>query len=148
MRKLLIVANVSKEHIRKFHIPVIAYMKDQLWQVDVACRMDAPIPECDHAFDLPCDRNPFSGGITKSIRILKDILSKDSYDAILCNTVTGGLIGRIAAKSFRKNGLKVFYLNHGLRSYRKKIEWLINLLTLAGYEFITFRQLAEKMKNA
>ena len=48
-------------------------------------------------------------------------------------------------------GLKMydrFYLNHGLRSYRKKIEWLINLLTLAGYEFLTFRQLAEKMKNA
>lgn len=118
MQKLLIVANVSKEHIRKFHIPVIAYMKDHLWQVDVACRMDAPIPECDHAFDLPCDRNPFSGGITKSIRILKDILSKGSYDAILCNTVTGGLIGRIAAKSFRKNGLKVFYLNHGLHFFK------------------------------
>lgn len=118
MRKLLIVANVSKEHIRKFHIPVIRHMKSQGWQVDVACRLDAPVPECDHAFDLPCDRNPFSGGITKSIRILKNILKQESYDFILCNTITGGLIGRIAAKPFRKKGLKVLYLNHGLHFFK------------------------------
>ena len=118
MQKLLIVANVSKEHIRKFHIPVIAYMKEQGWQVDVACRLDAAVPECDHAYDLPCDRNPFSGDNIKSIRILKDILKQESYDAILCNTVTGGLIGRIAAKPFRKKGLKVFYLNHGLHFFK------------------------------
>lgn len=41
-----------------------------------------------------------------------------------------------------------FYLNYGLRSFRKKIEWIIGTLRRAGYEFITFRQLAEEMKNA
>lgn len=62
MKKLLLVANVSKEHIRKFHIPFILRMKELGWQVDVACKMDAPIPECDHCYNLPCDRNPFVGG--------------------------------------------------------------------------------------
>ena len=117
MRKMLIVANVSKEHVRKFHLPFIVYMKKQGWQVDVACRMDAPIPECDHTFDLPCDRNPFYGEIGKSIEILKNLLQKESYDVLVCNTITGAIIARLAARPFRKKGLKVFYINHGLHFF-------------------------------
>lgn len=117
MPKLLLVANVSKEHIRKFHIPFITLLKEHGWCVDVACRLDEPVPECDNAYDLPCDRNPFSGGITKSVKILKDVLKKNTYDVVLCNTIVGSIIGRMAAATFRKNGLKVFYLNHGLHFF-------------------------------
>lgn len=117
MQKLLLVANVSKEHIRKFHIPLIALLKERGWRVDVACRLDEPVPECDNAFDLPCDRDPFRGGITKSIKVLKDVLNKNTYDVVLCNTIVGSIISRIAAAPFRKNGMKVFYLNHGLHFF-------------------------------
>ena len=41
-----------------------------------------------------------------------------------------------------------FYLNYGIRSYHKKVEWIITLLTAAGFEFVTFRELAAKLKNA
>lgn len=38
MHKVLIVANVSKEHIRKFHIPFISFMRKKdglsMWLVD------------------------------------------------------------------------------------------------------------------
>lgn len=117
MKKILLVANVSKEHVRKFHIPFILRMKQLGWQVDVACRMDAPIPECDCCYDLPCDRNPFAGGIRKSIKILEKIIRKNNYDVVHCNTVTGSIVARFAAKSFRKKGLKVIYTNHGLHFY-------------------------------
>ena len=117
MSKLLLVANVSKEHIRKFHIPFILRMKEAGWRVDVACRLDAPIPECNHTFDLPCDRNPFRGGISKSVKVLKSILQENAYDVVLCNTVVGSLVARLAANSFRKTGLKVIYLNHGLHFF-------------------------------
>lgn len=117
MPKLLLVANVSKEHIRKFHIPLIALLKERGWQVDVACRLDEPVPECDHAYDLPCDRNPFNGGITKSIKRLKEILRENTYDVVLCNTIVGSIIGRMTAAPFRKQGLKVIYLNHGLHFF-------------------------------
>ena len=117
MRRLLLVANVSKEHIRKFHIPLIAMLKADGWTVDVACRLDEPVPEADHAYDLPCDRNPFKGGISKSVDILKGILRKNRYDVLLCNTVVGAMVARLAADSFRKNGLKVIYLNHGLHFF-------------------------------
>lgn len=117
MRKLLLVANVSKEHIRKFHIPFIARLRDRGWQVDAACRLDEPIPECDHAYDLPCDRSPFKGRITESIQCLKKVLSENTYDVVLCNTIVGSIIGRVAAMPFRKKGLKVIYLNHGLHFF-------------------------------
>lgn len=117
MQKLLLVANVSKEHIRKFHIPFILRLRSMGWQVDVACRLDEPIPECDNAYDLPCDRNPFKGGITKSVGILKEIIGRNGYTIVLCNTVVGSIIARLAAETFRKNGLKVIYLNHGLHFF-------------------------------
>lgn len=117
MKKLLLVANSSKEHVRKFHIPFITYMKQNGWQVDVACRMDEQISECDNSYDLPYDRNPFKGGLYKSILCLRDILKQNEYDVIHCNTITGSLVARIAAIPFRKNGLKVFYINHGLHFF-------------------------------
>lgn len=131
MKKLIIVANVSKEHIRKFHIPLIELLKEHGWQVDVACRLDEPVPEADNAFDLPCDRNPFQGGISKSVSILKRILQKNNYDILLCNTVVGSMVARLAAAPFRKGGLKVIYLNHGLHFFpgASAIRWAMGYPT-------------------
>ena len=41
-----------------------------------------------------------------------------------------------------------YYLNHGLRSYPRKIEWIIQTLIRTGYRFVTFEELSEKMQNA
>lgn len=117
MHKLLLVANVSKEHIRKFYIPFIELLQKSGWSVDVACRMDVPVPECDNAYDLPCDRNPFRGGISKSVKILKKILRQNHYDLLVCTTVVGSIVARLAAAAFRKSGLKVIYLCHGLHFF-------------------------------
>lgn len=117
MKKLIIVANASKEHIRKFYVPFMDKLHEKGWTVDVACRMDAPIPECDTTYDLPCDRNPFYGGITKSVKILKAILQKNDYDIVVCSTVVGSIIARLAAAAFRKKGLKVIYMCHGLHFF-------------------------------
>ena len=116
-RNLLIVANVSKEHIRKFHIPFIEYMKSQGWGIDVACKLDVPIPECDTAFDLPCDRNPLQGGIKQSVSLLKKILKQKDYDAVICNTLTGSIVARLAKKTLGKKAPKLFYINHGLHFF-------------------------------
>ena len=117
MSKILLVANVSKEHIRKFYIPFIKQMQEGGWMVDVACRMDVPVPEADNAYDLPCDRNPFRGGIGKSVKRLKRILQGNDYDILVCSTVVGSIIARLAAAPFRKHGLKVIYLCHGLHFF-------------------------------
>lgn len=147
MNKLLIVANVSREHIRKFYIPFILFMREKGWMVDVACRLDADIPEADHEFDLPCDRNPFSGGIRKSIARLKKIMKENQYDVVHCNTITGGIIARAAARTARREGTKVFYTNHGLHYFKGAglkrwlmgypMEWILAPLTDV---FITINQ--------
>ena len=85
--------------------------------MDVACRMDVPVPEADHTFDLPCDRNPFHGGIGKSVKRLKQILRDGHYDLLVCSTVVGSIVARMAADSFRKDGLKVIYMCHGLHFF-------------------------------
>ena len=118
MPKLLLVANVSKEHIRKFHIPFILRMKELGWQVDVACRLDEPVPECDHAYDLPCDRNPLRGGLTGSIRLLRQLVRDNGYDVVHCNTVTGAIVARLACAPLRKKGVKVFYTCHGMHFFK------------------------------
>ena len=118
MKKLLLVANVSKEHIRKFHIPFILRMKELGWQVDVACRLDEPVSECDHAYDLPCDRNPLRGGLTESIRMLRQLVRENGYDVVHCNTVTGAIVARIACAPLRKQGVRVFYTCHGMHFFK------------------------------
>ena len=117
MKKIIIVANASKEHIRKFCIPFIDRLHTNGWMVDVACRMDVPVPECDTAYDLPCDRNPFRGGLFKSVKILREILRKNEYDILVCSTVVGAMVARLAAAPFRKKGLKVIYMCHGIHFF-------------------------------
>lgn len=117
MKKLIIVANASKEHIRKFCIPFIDRLHANGWTVDVACRLDVPVPECDNAYDLPCDRNPFRGGLLKSVKALKEIIRKNEYDLLVCSTVVGAMIARLASAPFRKNGLKVIYMCHGIHFF-------------------------------
>lgn len=126
MHKLLLVANVSKEHIRKFHIPFILRMKELGWQVDVACRLDEPVPECDRAFDLPCDRNPLRGGLNKSVRVLRRIIRENEYDVVHCNTVTGAIVARLACAPLRRRGVKVFYTCHGMHFFKgaSVVRWL------------------------
>ena len=118
MHKVLVVANVSKEHIRKFHIPFILFMKKKGWIVDVACRLDAPVPEASNQFNLPCNRNPLLGGLVRSIIQLKKIIDNNQYDVIHCNTITGSIIARWASIKARKKGTKVFYTNHGLHYFK------------------------------
>ena len=95
--KILLVANVAKEHVLKFHIPTISMLKNYGWQVDVACKMDAPIPCCDHTFNLSVERNPFHFKTVKAIAELRRIIRENGYDIVYCHTVTGSLVARLAA---------------------------------------------------
>lgn len=117
-KKILFVANVAKEHINKFHIPTIKEFRKNGWIVDVACSNDAAVPECDHQWDMCWKRSPFTFKTIKGIRQLKKLLKKENYDVVYCHTPVGGLVGRIAARGFRKNGTKVVYCAHGLHFFK------------------------------
>lgn len=121
--KILLVANVTKEHVLKFHVPTIKKLVDDGWLVDVASGGKDEIPYCNKHIILPIDRSPFKGNIFKGIRLLKNEIAKNNYDIVYCHTEVGGIVGRLAAKSFRKKGLKVVKLDHGFYFY-KGASWL------------------------
>lgn len=127
MTKVLLVANVAKEHVNKFHIPTIKYLQAKGWQVDVACSLDDGVPAGNHVYNMSWKRSPFTFDTFKGIKELKDLINREKYDILYCHTPVGGLVARLAARSFRKNGLKVVYCAHGLHFYKgaSLLNWIL-----------------------
>lgn len=139
MKKILIVANVAKEHVLKFHIPTIKMLKEDGWVVHVACAGQEEIPYSDKSYHMTYGRNPLNVNTFKSINILKKIIDTENYDIIHCHTPTGGIVARLASKSARKHGTKVIYTAHGYHFFKGApllnwllffpIEWFLSFVT-------------------
>lgn len=125
--KVLLVANVAKEHVNKFHIPTIKYLQSKGCQVDVACSVDAEVPAGDHIYNMSWKRSPFTPRTFKGISELKKLIAENDYDIIYCHTPVGGLVARIASRAARKKGTKVVYCAHGLHFFdgAPLINWLV-----------------------
>ncbi len=112
--KILLVANVAKEHVNKFHIPTIKYLQSKGCMVDVACSVDEDVPAGNHIYNMSWKRSPFTLQTFRGIGELKKLIAKNNYDIIYCHTPVGGLVARIASRTARKKGTKVVYCAHGL----------------------------------
>lgn len=125
--KILLVANVAKEHVNKFHIPTIKYLISKGWQVDIACSVDAEVPAGDNIYHMSWKRSPFTLKTFIGIEELKKLIAKNDYNIIYCHTPVGGLVARVAARSARKKGVKVVYCGHGLHFYKGAplMSWLV-----------------------
>lgn len=125
--KVLLVANVAKEHVNKFHIPTIKYLQMHGWQVDVACSVDTNVMAGDQIYNMSWKRSPFTFKTLQGIKELKALISKNNYDIIYCHTPVGGLVARLASIAARKKGAKVVYCAHGLHFFNGAplINWLI-----------------------
>lgn len=125
--KILLVANVAKEHVNKFHIPTIKYLQAQGWQVDVACSVDAEVPAGDHVYSMSWKRSPFTPKTLTGIRELKELINKNDYDIVYCHTPVGGIVARLAARDARKKRTKVVYCAHGLHFFdgAPLVNWLV-----------------------
>lgn len=125
--KVLFVANIHK-HIRAFHIPYIQYLQKQGYEVHVAANDGTTrIEEADKQFDLPISRNPFSFNNIKAIYFLYKIIKAERYCLVHCHTAMGAVVARLAAKQFRKSGLKVLYTAHGFHFFKGSsiIYWIL-----------------------
>lgn len=125
--KILLVANVAKEHVNKFHIPTIKYLISKGWQVDIACSVDAEVPAGDNIYHMSWKRSPFTLKTFIGIEELKKLIAKNDYNIIYYHTPVGGLVARVAARSARKKGVKVVYCGHGLHFYKGAplMSWLV-----------------------
>lgn len=125
--KILFVANIHK-HFTAFHIPYIQYLKEQGYEVHVAANDGSTrIEEANKQFDLPINRSPYSFSNIKAIAQLRSIIKSEKYCLIHCHTAMGAVVTRLAAKPFRKTGLKVLYTAHGFHFYKNspKLSWIL-----------------------
>lgn len=124
---VLLVANVGKEHVLKFHVPTIKKLIDDGWHVDVACSGEDSIPYCNNHFKMSYKRSPFNFALFKGIKELTCIVEEGCYDVVYCHTPVGGVAARIASRKARKNGTKVVYMAHGYHFFKGAsiTNWLI-----------------------
>lgn len=126
MKKILIVANVAKEHIIKFHLPTIKMLKENGWNVQVACSGEDEVPYCDKQWRMKYKRNPFTFNTIIGIFQLRKILNNEDFDIIHCHTPTGGIVARIATINL-KNKPKVIYTSHGFHFFKGApfLNWML-----------------------
>lgn len=123
MKRVLITATVQS-HIAQFHKPLIRMLKDSGCIVDIAAKDNLAeknglsIDVADNIYNIPFSRSPKSKDNIEAYKLLKKIISDNKYDIIHCNTPMGGIVTRLAAKTARKNGTKVFYTVHGFHFYK------------------------------
>ena len=125
-KKVLIAANVAKEHILKFHVPTIRALKEHGWQVDVACAGEEDVPYCDHQFRMVYRRNPVSFRTILGVFQLHRILKKGQYDVLHCHTPTGGVVSRLATIGLKKKPY-LMYTAHGFHFFKgaSPVNWLV-----------------------
>lgn len=130
--KILLTATVQS-HICQFHRPLVEMLREHGdCEIHVAARNNLAeknglkLDFVDQVFDVPFERSPFDPKNIRAYRELKRILAENQYDFIHCNTPVGGVVTRLAARSLRKKGTKVFYTAHGFHFYEgaPKKNWL------------------------
>lgn len=126
-KKVLLVANVVKEHVLKFHVPTIRYLKGQGWTVDVAASGEEDVPYCDRQIRGMWKRSPFTLDTIRGAVQLRKLLSQEHYDIVYCHTPVGALVARLAAGKARRQGTKVVYFAHGFHFYTGAplMNWLL-----------------------
>ena len=132
MKKVLLVATV-RSHICQFHKPLVSLLHEYGYEVHVAAHDNLAVKNglkldfVEKVYELPFERSPFSPSNLKAKKELKKIIDEGDYEVVHCNTPVGGIMTRLAAKSARKKGTKVFYTAHGFHFYKgaSKKNWII-----------------------
>lgn len=130
--KVLLTATVQS-HICQFHKPLVEVLHDYGYEVHVAARNNLAeknglkLDFVEKVYDVPFARSPKSKDNIRAYKELKNIIEKEQYDVIHCNTPMGGIVTRLAAKKERKKGTKVYYTAHGFHFYKgaPKKNWIV-----------------------
>lgn len=125
MKKVLFVSHIA--NFAKFNYPYMRWFKEQGWQVDYISAGEEEVKDCDTSYTMAARRNPLSPKNLTAYHQLQKIMEQENYDIIHCHTPVGGVLARLAARKFRKNGMKVIYTAHGFHFYKGAplLNWLI-----------------------
>ena len=119
----------------QFLIPHVKKLIENGHQVDIACsvvkgRMEeikATLPESVNIFTVNLARSPIKPSNLKGLKQLKKIIANGNYNFVWTNEPVMGVMTRLAAKKYRKKGLKVMYMAHGFHFFKgaPKKNWII-----------------------
>lgn len=130
-KRALQLASVASM-IDQFNIPNIKILQTLGYKVDVAADFTDPgtitaeraenlkkrLAEMEvRVFDIPIPRSVDPAAICTAYKKVKMLLDREDYSLLHCHSPIGGVIARQAAKSKRKDGLKVVYTAHGFHFY-------------------------------
>lgn len=130
-KKILLTATVQS-HIAQFHNPLIELLRENGFEIHVAAKDNLAVKNglklsnVDKVFDIPFSRSPKNSDNLKAYKQLKEIINKENYSHIHCNTPMGGIITRLAAKS-KRHQCSIIYTAHGFHFYKgaSKKSWLL-----------------------
>ena len=135
MKKNALIVTTVGGFIKSFELNDICILQEMGYTVHVATNMHYNDFDFETFFQkrnivmhqIDFERFPFSKANFKAIGQLKRIISENGVSLLHCHTPVGGVIGRLAAKKFRKKGCKVLYSVHGLQFYKgaPKKDWII-----------------------
>lgn len=92
--------------------------------VDIAANETiSKIPDCFcewgcKVHSISCCRLPFNSGNIRAIKEIRDVAEREKYDIVHCHTPVAAMCTRLACRTLRKGGLKVFYTAHGFHFYK------------------------------
>lgn len=123
-KKILFISNVCKK-IDNFSLSSMMAAKESGFDFHIAVNHsdmadeDICKYECKHNISIhqiDFVRNPFNPFNIKAYFQLKELMKKECFDIVHCNTPVGGLLGRIC--SYKLGVKKVIYMAHGFHFYK------------------------------
>lgn len=138
LKKILFVATVPI-HFRYFHLPCFQMLQAHGYEVHTVCCEAEDFPYSDKQFAVPMGRNPFDPKNLAALRTLRQIIREGDYEIVHGHTPVGGLLTRLAARTARKKGTRVFYTAHGFHFYKgaSLLNWLVFLPIEWALSFMT-----------
>ncbi|MBQ8835462.1 MAG: glycosyltransferase family 4 protein [Oscillospiraceae bacterium] len=134
MKKLLITS--TELMMIQFLVPHVKHLAENGFHVEIACsevggRMDEVRAALDGVakaiHTLRLERNPASPRNLLGYRDMKRLLKENRYDIIWTNEPVMGVVTRLAANKYRRNGTKVIYMCHGFHFFKgaSPLNWAI-----------------------
>lgn len=119
MKKMLFISNITNR-ITNFSLPSIIVSQSLGYEFHLAANLsnfnDDPDKYNIKIHHINLDRNPFSMKNIKAYKQMNDLLNKEKFDVIHCNTPIGGILGRLCGKKAKVP--KIIYSAHGFHFYK------------------------------